>query len=117
MFRLIAPFVARLDAVYAEQSYFTRLKARLLAAFDLIVLVWVPVNVAKVLWTQPPFVSWRMGINAIIVFAAVWSFREIRRGRLARAGDTLALILTLPAHVLVILEPAHVEPLGSTLQL
>jgi len=117
MFRPLDFYIARLDAAYADRAHFIRLKARLLAVFNFVVLAWVPINVVKVLWVQPPFIGWRIAVNLCIVLAAFWSLRQVRRGRLEAAGDGLALVLVLPSHALLLLAPAYVEPLGAAIQL
>ena len=117
MYRPLAPLVARLDAVYADQSYFVRLKARLLAGFNLLVVLWLPLNVLKVIWADLPFGGFRIAANVMIGLTALWSFRDVLRGRLVRAGNVLALFLAVPTHGLMIAAPAHFEPLGSALQL
>ena len=76
MFRPLDFYIARLDAAYADRAHFIRLKARLLAVFNFVVLAWVPINVVKVLWVQPPFIGWRIAVNLCIVLAAFWSLVE-----------------------------------------
>ncbi len=117
MIRPLEAYVTQLDSAYADQAYFTRLKARLLAAFNLLLLVWVPCNVAKMLWFQPPHVPWRLTVNLSIVLAAVWSLWQVRRGRLGPAGNGLALGLILPVHTLLLLAPNYLEPMVVAVQL
>jgi len=117
MIRAIEALVAQLDSVYAEQAYFTRLRARLLAAFNVLLLVWIPCNVAKVLWVHAPHVPWRLAINSIILASAVWSLRQVWRGRLVPAGNGLALGLILPIQALLFVAPVDAEPVGVAAQL
>jgi hypothetical protein len=105
--RLYHAFIARLDAAYRDSSYFTRLKARLLAVFALLLLVWVPLNVAKLLLVRPPEIAPRLLLNGWIVFSVIWCIVVLRKGRLERAGNGLALMMSIPMHlVLVLLTPA-----------
>ncbi len=117
MIRCFAAFATRLDSVYADQSYFTRLKARLLAFFNLLLLGWLPVNVAKIFWRHLPYAGLRLGMNAVFAFAACWSLRRLFRGRLEPAGNGLVLALIVPIHSLVFFSPAYVEPVSVAVQL
>ncbi|MDO8540359.1 MAG: ATP-binding protein [Opitutaceae bacterium] len=117
MFRSFVSFFTNLDSVYAEQFFFTRLKARLLAAFGLLIIVWVPLNVAKLAWIQPPFITLRLLMNGCVLLAAVLSLYWVRRGNIGRAGNGLALGLILPTHALLFLAPDYLEPLSVAVQL
>ncbi len=113
----LAAFLARLDAAYGEASHFTRLKARLLAAFALLMLVWVPFNAVKVAWLQPPYVAWRLAFNLVIFVAASLALRWVRHGRLAWAGNGLALAVIVPTHLLVLFAPEFLQPVSTGFQL
>lgn len=117
MSRLFDRLVARIDSTYAAHSYFTRLKARLLAAVTALVLVWVPINVGQLFWAHAPHLGWRLGINLCITLAALWSLRATFRGQLARAGNTLAVATALPLYLLLFVGPKMDEPLATTSQL
>jgi signal transduction histidine kinase/CheY-like chemotaxis protein len=122
MNRFYRAFVARLDAAYAEQAYFTRLKAGLLAAFCVLILAWVPFNVAKLFWVQPPFLGWRFAFNLFIAVAGALSLRQVLNGRLESAGNRLALVLVIPTHAMLVVAPSLItaavaEPLATALQL
>jgi two-component system, sensor histidine kinase len=117
MLRFYASLVARLDSAYGEQSYFTRLKARLLAAFTGLLLVWIPLNVLKLWWVQPPDVPRRLLINAAMMLSAVVGLALVRRGRVERAGNWLAITFTLPAHAVLLLAPTFAQPLSVAIQL
>ncbi len=117
MFPPFAALLARLDAAYGEASHFTRLKARLLAAFAALLLVWVPFNAAKVVWLQPPYLGWRLAFNAVIIVAACLALRWIWRGRPVRAGNGLALGVIVPTHLLVLLAPEFLQPVSTGIQL
>jgi signal transduction histidine kinase/CheY-like chemotaxis protein len=110
-------FVSGLDSVYAEHSFFTRLKARLLAALNGLILVWLVLNVGKLLWVHPPHLGLRLGLNAAMFLAALWSLREVGRGRLARAGNGLTVSLFFLTHALLLLAPHYLEPLSVAVQL
>lgn len=92
------------------------MKARLLAAFDLLFLVFIPLNIAKVLWLQPPLIGLRIGLNLCFALAAVLSLREAKAGRLVRAGNVLVIVALAPIHVLAFFIPAQ-QPVGAAIQL
>jgi signal transduction histidine kinase/CheY-like chemotaxis protein len=117
MLRSLAPFVRRLDAVYRERPYFMGVKARLLASFCLLLLVFIPVNLAKMLWAQLPEIPTRLALNACIFFAACWTLRMIWRGRLQLAGSGLAFALVVPTHLLALLPHTYHQPLSTGIQL
>ena len=117
MLRPFNPLFARLDARYREHSYFTGIKARLLAVLCTLILVWLPFNIVKLLWIQPPDVPRRVMLNVVLFGAAVASLRWIFRGRIERAGDGLALGLILPTHAATLFAPAYYEPLSLAIQL
>ncbi|MBS0631301.1 MAG: response regulator [Verrucomicrobia bacterium] len=116
MIRIYDSLVARLDAVYADRTYFIRLKARLLTIFAILILVWLPFNIVKIIWVQPPYLMWRLAMNVGIGAAHLWALVQIFKGRLELAGNSLALALALPANALIILAPSYLEPVGSALQ-
>jgi signal transduction histidine kinase/CheY-like chemotaxis protein len=109
-------FFRQLDSAYRDQTYFLGMKARLLAAFDLLFLVFVPLNIAKVLWLQPPLIGLRIGLNLCFALAAVLSLREARAGRLERAGNVLVIVALAPIHLLAFFIPAP-QPVGAAIQL
>ncbi|HEX2852583.1 MAG TPA: hypothetical protein VHO24_05040, partial [Opitutaceae bacterium] len=87
MLRLVAPLLSRLDSAYRDQPFFVGLKARLLGAITLLVLIFVPFNIAKTLWVMPPALLPRIGVNLIIGFSALIFLRSLFRGNLERAGN------------------------------
>ena len=91
MIRVAESFTARLDSVYSHRAYFTCLKARLLAAFMLLLLAWLPINVAKLLWTQPPHLPVRLAGCTASAAIAVWALHQLCKGRLELAGNGLGL--------------------------
>ncbi|HVU22837.1 MAG TPA: ATP-binding protein [Opitutus sp.] len=116
--RFFHDYLAQLDSAYADRSHFVRLKARLLAAFNLVILVWLPLNTIKLLvLTQLAFVDLRLGVSACIAAAAVWSLVFVRRGRLELAGNGLALALAVPTHLFVLFVPSYPQPLSGAIQL
>lgn len=117
MLRPIATFLARLDLVYRDQSYVAGVKARLLAGFNLLVVLFVPFNLAKLLWLQPPGVGARVVFNLSWLALALVSLLWIQRGRLAAAGNYLVIGATLSANLLMLLAPAHAQPLSGAFQL
>ncbi len=117
MFRPFASFVERLDFLYRERPYFSRLKARLLAAFLLLLFVFVPLNILKLVWVGPPQLPLRIELNLVIGAFSLLALRWLRQGRLELAGSALVLGAILPAHGLVLLAPGYDEPLGVAVQL
>ena len=116
---MIPPFassVDRLDSAYRGQPYFVGLKARLLAAFNLLLLVFVPANLVKLFWVQPPDIPTRFVLNMFVFSAALISLRWVMQGRLERAGNGLALGLILPTHAVVLLTGVYVQPLSVAFQ-
>ena len=109
-------FFRQLDSAYRDQTYFLGMKARLLAVFDLLFLVFVPLNIAKILLLQPPSIGLRIGLNLCFALAAVLSLREARAGRLERAGNVLVLVALAPIHLLAFFIPAS-QPVGAAIQL
>ncbi|MFI5357229.1 MAG: ATP-binding protein [Opitutales bacterium] len=118
MARFPQVWFARLDDLYRDRPYFVGVKARLLACFVLLVAAFVPINVAKLWWTDSPGLPDRLVFNAIIVLAAFLSYQFLRRGRNEAAANSLALGLVLPVHIsLVVLAPTVAEPLAVGIQL
>jgi signal transduction histidine kinase/CheY-like chemotaxis protein len=117
MTRLFAPLLNPLDETYRDQPYFVGVKARLLAAFNVILLVFVPVDVAKLLWVHPPRIPTRLALNLFVGLAALFSLHLLRKGRLGQAGSGLALGLMIPSHVALFLSGPYVQPLAVLIQL
>ena len=115
--RLIAHSIGQLDAVYRDQPYFMGVKARLLAGFTLLLLVFLPLNVAKMIWGQLPEIPLRLGLNTLMFAAGVWTLRLIWRGRLELAGSSLACALVVPTHALLLLPHTYQQPLSVGIQL
>ncbi len=106
-----------LDSVYADRPYFTGLKARLLAAFQAVLVVLLPANFIKIWITEPPGFWYRLTINLLMMLAVWLSWHRLRRGRLEAAGDGLVLSALLPIHAVLLLVPEFREPLASTVQM
>jgi signal transduction histidine kinase/CheY-like chemotaxis protein len=117
MVRAFRSFLGRLDAVYDEHLYFTRLKARLLATFSLVMLAWVPANVVKLLWVHPPQLGFRLLLNGCIFAAALYALVVVFRGRMVQAGNGLALGLIGATHALLLVNPHFFQPVGTAAQL
>jgi signal transduction histidine kinase/CheY-like chemotaxis protein len=117
MLRLYHAFIARLDVAYRDRSYFVRLKARLLGAFSVVLLVWVPLNVGKLILVHPPEIVLRLILNACIALAATLCFLLVDKGQLERAGNWLTITLVVPTHILVLFAPEFSQPLGAAIQL
>ncbi len=117
MLRLFAPYVARLDAAHKDRPFFAGQKARLLAAFNVLMLMFVPLNVAKLLWVQPPFVGMRLIFTAVFGISALLSLRALLRGKLEQAGSGFILVVVFMVHLTVLLIPHSEQPLGTAIQL
>ncbi len=115
--RSFASYVQQLDTIYRDRPYFAGVKARLLAAFNLLLLVFIPLNIGKLLWVHPPEIPTRLLINAIIWLAGAGSMRLLYRGRLELAGSGLAFILIVPAHTIALLSTSYHEPLSVGIQI
>ena len=117
MIRLFGEQVRRLDSVYRDQPYFVGVKARLLAGFNLLMLVFVPVNILKLFLIQPPYLAVRLALTLAMGAAALLSLRWIWKGRLELAGTGLAVGLIVPTHALVFLAGTFLEPLSGAILL
>mgnify|MGYP000063479164 CR=1 FL=1 len=89
--RPFATTIARLDAIYRDRMFFDGMKARLLAGFIFLLLVFVPFNVLKLLWVNPPDTPARLVINLLIVGASLLALRFLFAGKLETAGNALVL--------------------------
>ncbi|MEX2045065.1 MAG: ATP-binding protein [Opitutus sp.] len=114
---MIRNLIARFDAAYANRPYFHGLKARLLGALGLLVVVWMPLNATKVLWLDLPFATHRLLLNACIMAAGLWALYWLPKGKLERAGNGLALGLVVPTHAMVFFASEFREPLSVAIQL
>ena len=115
--RLFAAYLDRLDSAYRERPYFVGQKARLLAAFSLLMLVFTPFNAAKLIWTAPPYVELRLLFNLVFVATSAFCLHQLPRGRLERAGSLMALIVVGGAHGAIFLAPEYPQPLSLAIQL
>jgi signal transduction histidine kinase/CheY-like chemotaxis protein len=110
--RLFANYFDRLDSAYRDQSYFVGLKARLLAYFSLLLLVLVPVNIAKLLWIQAPSFGLRVAFNISMALAALLCLRWVKKGRNELAGNALVLAMTFSVHGLMLVA-TYAQPLSA----
>ena len=117
MLRPIATYLSQLDALYRGQPYFMGVKARLLAGFSVLLVLFVPLNIVKVLWVQPPEIPTRLLINLIVGLAGLLALRLLFKGRLAQAGGGLAFALILPVHAVALVTKSYQEPLSVGIQL
>lgn len=113
----IAAFVERLDLVYRDRPYFVGIKARLLAGFNLLQIVFVPLNVTKLVLVQSPELAVRLGFHFMWLLAAVMSLHWVRKGRLELAGSVMILGSLLPANLAMLLVQHYPQPLGAAVQL
>ncbi len=110
--RFFSTYVEKLDATYRDRPYFVGLKARLLAAFGWLLVVFVPLNIAKIIWLEPPGMPYRFGANVFMAAAALLSLVWVHRGRPELAGGIFVLAAVLPVHALLPLMPAIHQPLS-----
>lgn len=113
----IKSFFARLDTIYAKQSYFSCIKARLLAGALLLVFILAAVNFVKLSWLQPPSLHHRIGFNLLLLFVASLSLRWLMQGRQALAGSTIVLGSVIPIYTNLLFIAHYSEPLASAIQL
>ena len=113
----LAEQVRQLDFIYRERPSFVAQRARLLAAFNLVLLVLAPINAVKLLLVQPPYLAERLAFTATIVAITLISLREVFRGRFERAGNAVALVLVVVMHGGALLVANYEEPLSSAVQL
>lgn len=99
----VSTLLARLDHIYRGRSYFEGIKARLLAGFNLLIIVFVPFNLIKVAWVQPPELGARLIMNLCWAAAALLSLRWGWRGQLTAAGFGLVIGALVPINQLVLL--------------
>lgn len=112
----LTAFYGKLDTAYRDRPFFVGRKARLLATFNLLLLVLAPLNMAKVLWLQLPGTGSRLVFITFIWLAALASLVLVRRGHLQLAGSTLVLAAIVPTHLLTFFLPAYPQPLGGAMQ-
>ena len=110
MLRHLSALLDRLNSTYRDRSLFDRLKARLLATIALVVLVYMPLNIAKNAWLQPTVPVARTVLNLIVWTAGLACLRAVMKGRLERAGNGLALAMAIAVHGMVLLVGATATP-------
>lgn len=112
MTRLLAPYIDRFNAVYKDRPFFVVLKAKLLAALALLILVFVPFNIAKNLWIiHPTIVIARIMLNLVVWVVSAVCLRSVLNGKLERAGNGLALSIVLAVHGTILVVGAAATPL------
>ncbi len=103
----------RLEEVNRDLPYLLRIKARMLAWFSMLVIIFVPLNIVKLLVIDSPMLLARFGFNAIFLSGAILSFKFLLKGKIQNAGSAIALISALPVHGLLLLIPEFKEPLAA----
>ncbi len=116
MLQRLAHLTRWIDLIYQEQSAFARLRAKLLFAADLGVLLFIPLNIAKILWLQLPQTPGRILFNLTLGIGAVASLQALRRGKLVLAGDLVALLGVFMLHLFTFAAPVTTEPVGLVFQ-
>lgn len=103
--------LARLDSVYRDRPHFTGIKARLLCAYALVVIVFVCLNAARMAMFPPPELPVRLAISGVILTGALLTLRSTWRGRVKLGGGLLTLPALLAAHLAALLVPPAMIPL------
>ncbi len=85
----------------------------MLAWFSLLVAIFIPFNIVKLLIIDAPWPLIRFGLNAIMLTGAIVSFGLLFRGKVQAAGSALVLILVFPIHALLLVIPEFQQPLSA----
>ncbi len=117
MLRLIETYVARLDSAHKDRPYFVGQKARLLAAFNGLMLLFLPINLVKLLLAQPPYLGMRLVFNAVFALIAIASLWLLSRGKLETASRGLILVIVGLVYGIVLFVPSYEQPLGAAIQI
>lgn len=107
----------RLDAIYRDGPYFSRVKASLMAAFGALLLGLLPLNMVKVFWLQPPHYGDRILGAAIIWLATALAMRRLFQGRLLAAGNLISAAIVVPLNFGLLLPRVPVEPVGTAVSM
>jgi signal transduction histidine kinase len=120
MARSLAHYLSQLDGLYRDRPYFVGVKARLLAAFTLVLIVVFPINLVRLCVQQPPNFELRLVGNSVLEIVSLLSLRLIFRGRLEWAGSGLATALLAPAHAMIFFVEftgSYAQPLAAGIQM
>jgi signal transduction histidine kinase len=117
MRRLFANYVARLDAAYRDRPYFVAQKARLLAAFNVLLLVFVPLNLLKLAIFPAPSPGIRIAFHAIFLGTSLFSLRALLRGKQEMAGNGVALGIVGTFHLVPFFFSEYAQPLSVGIQI
>lgn len=107
----------QVDTPYRNDAAFKGVRARLLAAFCVVLMAFLPVNIVKILIVHPPYLELRLLFHAFLLIGASWALFQVTRGWLQGAGTVLALTLIVPVQVILYLVPHFVEPLATEFQI
>lgn len=114
MLRYFNSWLAGLDATYRTEPHFTGVRARLLAMFNVLIFIFIPINVVKLLVNQPPGLELRLAINLAVFGCAVLSMVQVRGGRALAASNMLAIGLAIPSNLFIPLFARYLaEPLAT----
>jgi hypothetical protein len=111
MTRMFKFYEARLNEAYAKQPRLVAMKAKLLIAINLLMFAFIVINVAKVLWLQPPNSGARIIANALIAASLGLSMRWVFLGKPELAGNSVAVAMVFIVHAAVLIVGAWVVPL------
>jgi signal transduction histidine kinase len=117
MRQLFARYLDRLDAAFRDRPYFVGQKARLLAAFNALMLIFIPINVVKIALFPPPYLGVRFLGNGLWAMVALFSLRVLLQGKQELAGSGLVLTLVGSVHALAVFLAEPVQPLSTAIQI
>jgi len=118
MLRFFSNWLAHFSEVYRHHPQFVGIRARLLASFNGVLIIFVPINLVKLAINQPPGISERMIMNIAVLGVAVLSMLQVNRGNARMAGNTLVIGLAIPVNsILPLFAPYLHEPLATGIQL
>lgn len=117
MIRPIHAYLRQLDIHYGGQNNFVRLQAKLLASIHLLITCLILYNLVKLVSTQPPYFTVRIGFNLLIALGVIISSRYLFKGKNRLAGISLVAAMLIPAHLILLFIPSFEQPLGTAIQL
>jgi signal transduction histidine kinase len=116
MARPFAKYLAQLDFIYRDRAYFAGVKARLLAGFLVFLLLFLPLNIAKLIWLQAPALHLRIVGHLGMMLCCLFALRLIFKGAIELAGNGLPLAMVLLTHLMIFAAPTFSEPLAFGIQ-
>lgn len=109
--------IQRFELLFQNLSYLEGVKGRLLAGFAVMVVVFVPFNLAKVFWVEPAGLWWRVGFNVAWAGLAVSALGLMAWGRLKLAAPLLIVGSVVTGNLVVMMASHFAQPMGTMIQL